>query len=187
MHAHVVCVVVLLHTCVPGERIVVSCKLAHTHHPAPPAGHGRGRVGREVGVSLLVKPETRLICCGKHRRTCGSSLMKAARVLAEEHPCVTDRATTIHTLCDDRRTVRWRQSPCSHGRQARHIMSVFCILAGVDATHARTSTAPHGASARVILQFTPVDSALVVPSALRSRAHVDMPLGGVCLQMECTA
>jgi hypothetical protein len=55
-------------------------------------------------VSLLVnvKPETRrLICCGKHRRTCGSSLMKAARVrmhvrvhvLAEleEHPCVTDR------------------------------------------------------------------------------------------------
>jgi hypothetical protein len=27
-------------------------------------------------------------------------LMKAARVLADEHPYVTDRATTIHTLCD---------------------------------------------------------------------------------------
>ena len=113
---------------IPGERIVVSCMLAHTRHPAPPAGHGRGRVGREVAVSLLVNQKHLLTCRGSHRHACSSSLMKAARVLAEVHPCVTDRATTIHTLCDDRRTVRWRQSPCSHGRQARHIMSVFCTM-----------------------------------------------------------
>jgi hypothetical protein len=50
-----------------ADGIVVSCMLAHTRHPAPPAGHGRGRVGREVGVSLLAKPETRLICRGYHK------------------------------------------------------------------------------------------------------------------------